>query len=77
MFHKKILLFLSTGIISNVLTQAIPENPCPQVFSYQTNGNGNIYGHTSIPYDGSNMLVFSVNASFKTLFQGKVCIIDL
>lgn len=71
MLYKLFWLYLLT----NVLCYAqIPENPCPQVFSYQTNQNGDIFGHAVIPYDGSNRLIFSVNTSFKALFQGRVSI---
>lgn len=50
----------------------VPQNPCPDVFSYYKNTRGDFYGEVNIPYDGSQTLSFSINASFATLFENKV-----
>lgn len=68
-----LLLFISADIICKVESQTLPDNPCPHVFTYKTKETGQVYGEALIPYDGSNKLVFNISASFKTLFQGKVC----
>lgn len=72
MLRRLIWLYITTSVLYKAHGLTLPENPCPEVFAYQTNGNGNVFGQARIPYDGSNRLVFSVNVSFSTLFQGRV-----
>ncbi|KAJ8921253.1 hypothetical protein NQ315_013725 [Exocentrus adspersus] len=47
----------------------IPENPCPNTFHYYKKTSGEIYGEAVIPYDRSNHLQFSVNASLVGYFE--------
>lgn len=41
------------------------DSPCPEVFQYQRQSNGEVYGTISLPYDGSTELSLGVNASMK------------
>lgn len=41
------------------------DSPCPEVFQYQQQSNGEVYGTISLPYDGSTELSLGVNASMK------------
>lgn len=52
-----LVLFLS-GILGQ-------DSPCPEVFQYQRQSNGEVYGTITLPYDGSTELSLGVNASMK------------
>lgn len=66
-----VVLFILLWCAANSLR--IPENPCPATFNYyKKSGNGEIYGEAVIPYDRSNNLRFSVNASLVGYFDKAV-----
>lgn len=72
MFSIPFWIYSLNALLFTIRAQTIPDSPCPQVFSYLSNEEGIVYGEATIPYDGSNHLAFSVNVSFKGLFQGRV-----
>ncbi|XP_057652014.1 serine protease gd-like [Diorhabda carinulata] len=60
---------LFTVLISTVLCVRVPQNPCPNVFQYYKDTQGNIYGEAVLPYDNATYMEFSVNASFKGQYE--------
>lgn len=68
MEYKYLWLFFIVSI-STVLCVKIPANPCPNVFQYYKDRQGNIYGEVVLPYDNATFMEFSVNASFKGQFD--------
>lgn len=58
---------ISSGVTTIFLVsgQDIPSSPCPEVFSYDTQPSGNVYGRITLPYDGSSNTHIGVNASMK------------
>ncbi|KAL1501363.1 hypothetical protein ABEB36_006695 [Hypothenemus hampei] len=46
----------------------LPSSPCPDVFQYGFQPNGDVYGSIMIPYDGSSTLQLGINASLKGYF---------
>lgn len=51
----------------------IPQNPCPNVFSYKIN-NGYYYGELIFPNDGSGNFELEVNVSMVGYYQNAVSI---
>ncbi|XP_050302885.1 serine protease gd-like [Anthonomus grandis grandis] len=69
-FRRAVIFFIVFLLaIVEITTQVLPNSPCPDVFQYQTDPNGYVYGRISIPYDGSSDLLLGVNASMKGYYS--------